>query len=442
MRIRAVCTLLLLAITLGSAGCGGAPAATPTAALPIPQAPTLTPRPALVTPTPIGAAVTTPTGGPKPTQPPGAATPVASPVTTAPVPTAGSTPPAGKVLPMQSPEYGTQVFLWWQPMTTDRDLKLVKDGGFTWVKQNFSWIDIEGAGKGALDWSESDRIVEAARRYGLDIVARVDKEPEWARKGATKGPVANYADYGELLFQMATRYKGKIRAYEIWNEPNLGREWGGQADAVEYVKILKIAYERIKQADPGAAVVTGGLSPTTAWGENVPDEDFLKRMYVSGAKPYFDFLGVHAAGFKAPPETDPGEVASGALKQYCAWEKECARIYVFRHVEDLRRIMVENGDSAKQMMVLEFGWDSDNRTDSLYKWHYVTEETKADYIVRAFQYAKKNWSPWMGAMTVIYIAKPDWTDKNEEYWWSITYPDGRLRPAYTKFKEWRAQGSP
>jgi hypothetical protein len=285
-------------------------------------------------------------------------------------------------------------------------------------------------------------VVDAIRGYGLDIVARVDKEPEWARKGATKGPVASYADYGEFVFQMATRYKGKIRAYEIWNEPNLGREWGGQADAVEYVKILKIAYERIKQADPGAAVVTGGLSPTTAWGENVPDEDFLKRMYVSGAKPYFDFLGVHAAGFKAPPETDPGEVASGALKQYCAWEKECARIYVFRHVEDLRRIMVDNGDSAKQMMVLEFGWDSDNRTDSLYKWHYVTEETKADYIVRAFQYAKKNWSPWMGAMTVIYIAKPDWTDKNEEYWWSITYPDGRLRPAYTKFKEWRAQGSP
>ena len=62
-------------------------------------------------------------------------------------------------------------------------------------------------------------------------------------------------------------------------------------------------------------------------------------------------------------------MANGSLKQYCAWEKECARIYVFRHVEDLRKIMVDNGDSGKQVMVLEFGWDSDNRPDSLYKWH-------------------------------------------------------------------------
>ncbi len=433
MKVRVVSLIVLLAVTFAAAGCGGAPSATPTAALPILQVPTQTPRSAGATPTSIGATVATPASGPTATLPPAAPTAV---------PTASGPVATGKVLRMQSPEYGAQVFLWWQPATTDRDLKLVKDGGFTWVKQNFSWVDIEGAAKGALDWSESDRVVDAIRENGLDIVARVDKEPTWAKKGATKGPVASYADYGDFLFKMATRYKGKIRAYEIWNEPNLGREWGGQADAVEYVKMLKIAYERIKQADPQAAVVTAGLSPTTAWGENVPDEDFLKRMYVAGAKPYFDFLGAHAAGYKAPPETDPAAVANGSLKQYCAWEKECARIYVFRHVEDLRKIMVDNGDAGKQVMVLEFGWDSDNRPDSLYKWHYVTEDVKADYIVRAFKYAKANWSPWMGAMTVIYIAKPDWTDKNEEYWWSITYPDGRVRPAYTKFKEWRAKGSP
>ena len=381
--------------------------------VPQPQGPTATPRALLVTPTPLGGS-----------------NPSSTPV------------PAGKVLRMQSPEYGVQVFLWWQHATTDRDLALAKDGGFTWIKQNFSWIDIEGAGKGALDWSEADRIVDKAREYGLDIVARVDKEPEWARKGAVKGPVANYADYGDFVYQMASRYKGKIRAYEIWNEPNLGREWGGQADAVEYVKMLKVAYERIKQADPKAAVVTAGLSPTTAWGVNVPDEDFLKRMYVSGAKPYFDFLGAHAAGYKAPPETDPAEVASGALKQYCAWEKECARIYVFRHVEDLRKIMVENDDAGKQVMVLEFGWDSDNRAESLYKWHYVPEETRGDYVVRAYQYAKKNWSPWMGAMTLIYVAKPDWTQANEEYWWSITSPDGTPAPGVHPVQGMAEPGKP
>jgi hypothetical protein len=340
---------------------------------------------------------------------------------------------------MQSPEYGVQVFLWWQPETTDRDLQLAKDAGFTWIKQNFSWIDIEGAKKGALDWNEADRIVEKAQEYGLDIVARVDKEPEWARKGASKGPVADYNDYGDFLFQMATRYRGKIHAYEVWNEPNKAEEWGGkQADAVEYVKMLKVAYQRIKQADPKAIVVSAGLTPTTAGEPHVPDDLFLKRMYVAGAKPYFDVLGAHGPGFKAPPETDPAEIASGKLKQYCPWGdlKLCARVWCFRHVEDLRKIMVDNGDSAKQIMILEFGWDTDARQDSPYKWHAVTEQEQADYIVRAYQYAKEHWAPWIGVMSLIYIAKPDWTENDEQYWWSITYPDGRVRPAYTRFKQW------
>jgi polysaccharide biosynthesis protein PslG len=432
MKSRLVAGLCLAGLLAALGGCGSTP--TP-AGTPLPTktlAPTLTPvSQPLTTPDPA-----TPTASVA-TAPTASTTPTPAPARTA-APQATPTPLPSRVPRMQSPEYGVQVFLWWQPMTTDRDLKLAKDAGFSWIKQNFSWVDMEGAKKGALDWTESDRIVAKAAQYGLDIIARVDKAPGWASKGAAKNqPMANYGDYGDFVAAMAARYKGKIRAYEIWNEPNLGREWGSQADAVEYVKLLKVAYERIIQADPKATIISAGLSPTTSWGENVPDEDFLKRMYVSGARPYFDVLGAHAAGYKAPPETDPADLVNGKANQYCAWGTECARIYVFRHLEDLRKIMVDNSDGSKQVAVVEFGWDSDNRTDSVYKWHYVSEDVKADYIVRAFQYAKGNWAPWIGAMTVIYIPKADWTIQNEEYWWSITNPDGTPRPAYTKFKQWR-----
>jgi hypothetical protein len=54
---------------------------------------------------------------------------------------------------MTSPDFGVQAFLWWQPEAADRDLGLVKDAGFRWVKQLFSWQDIEGAGKGQFDWT-------------------------------------------------------------------------------------------------------------------------------------------------------------------------------------------------------------------------------------------------------------------------------------------------
>jgi hypothetical protein len=54
--------------------------------------------------------------------------------------------------------------------------------------------------------------------------------------------------------------------------------------------------------------------------------------------------------------------------------------------------------------------------------------------VRALQYAKKNWSPWIGMMTVIYIPAPTWTANDEQYHWSIANPDGSLRPAYGAIK--------
>jgi len=57
--------------------------------------------------------------------------------------------------------------------------------------------------------------------------------------------------------------------------------------------------------------------------------------------------------------------------------------------------------------------------------------------VRAYQYAKEHWSPWIGLMSLIYIADPDWTEEDEQYWWAITYPDypeTRVRLAYEMLK--------
>src|SRR5438445_9281066 len=92
--------------------------------------------------------------------------------------------------------------------------------------------------------------------------------------------------------------------------------------------------------------------------------------------------------------------------------------------------MVANGDQGKRVAMLEFGWTSDNRPNSTYAWHAVTEEEKADYFVRAYEYAKKSWQPWVGAMSAIYVADPSWTKDDEQYYWSITNPDGTTRPAY------------
>jgi GH35 family endo-1,4-beta-xylanase len=336
---------------------------------------------------------------------------------------------------------GVQVHLWGYPETTERDLRLAREAGFTWVKQLFPWAFIEGDGKGRFEWQEPDRIVEAVNRAGLKLIVRLDMQPAWARADRVfpiVGPPDRLADWGDFIYALSTRYKGRIAAYQIWNEPNLAREWGGRPpNAAEYVRLLQVAYQAVKLGDPDALVITAGLSPTTDLSDNArADVVYLQEMYDAGAKGYFDLLGVNAAGFKAPPEADPAVVARDpTLTNHDPSKEELRRAYSFRHVEDLRAVMERNGDGERKIAILEMGWTSDPRPDSPYHWHSVSEQEKADYLVRAIKYAREHWQAWLGPMIVWTLADPAWKPEQEQVYWAITDPDGHPRPAYEALRQ-------
>lgn len=337
---------------------------------------------------------------------------------------------------LASPEYGMQAFLWWNEEIAQRDLQLIRDADFTWVKQNVGWRDVEGAAKGAFNWYFTDRIVAEAEQLGLNVLFRLDHEPLWAMppEGDSSGnsPPGNPQDFGDFCHALAGRYRGRVRAYQVWNEPNLAREWGGRPpDPARYVELLKACYVGIKTADPDALVVSAGLAPTgNTPPEAIPDIEYLIAMYEAGAAPYFDLLGVHAPGYKAPPEVSPEEAAASA-------DYGGQRFFCFRHVEDARAVMLRYGDSDKQIAILEMGWTTDPLHPN-YAWFAVSEEQKADYLLRAFRYAREHWSPWIGLMTVIAIADPNWTENDEMFWWAITdpcWPETCVRPAYEALRE-------
>ena len=169
----------------------------------------------------------------------------------------------------------------------------------------------------------------------------------------------------------------------------------------------------------------------------MPDDMFYDQMYQAmggNSNGYFDALGVHGAGYAAPPELDPQEAVNNA--KYGGY-----RFFAFRHVEDIRRIMEQYGDSGKKIVLLEFGWTSDP-VNAAYKWHGadagIDEAVKADYLKRAYQYAAQNW-PWVGLMNLLSMPNGDWlNDGNpqdeEQYWWAIMeasqIPETQWRPAY------------
>ncbi|HRE48302.1 MAG TPA: hypothetical protein PLD47_11295 [Aggregatilineales bacterium] len=322
--------------------------------------------------------------------------------------------------------YGVHAFLWWDETTRVRDLEFIRQMRFQYVKQIFGWKDIFPAPNLPAAWTHADVLMDEADYRGIQVIARLGKPPESAIRPAGHAlemPPFDETAFGEFCGAVAARYKGRIKGYQVWNEPNLDREWGDRPpNAAAYVKLLAACHTAIKRVDPAAVVITAGLAPTGTWTEQaIPDDIYLKAMYAAGAAGYYDVLGVNAPGYKSPPETAPDDPALNGQR----WQ-------AFRHVEDIRQIMRDQGEGHKQIAILEMGWTVDDR-DTIttptgevipnpYRWHAVTESEQADYLVRAYDYAGKHWRPWISLMITIYIADISWTAENEEYWWALTLP--------------------
>lgn len=329
--------------------------------------------------------------------------------------------------------YGIQTFLWWDEGDAGKHLDLVRLMSFSHFKQTFAWSDLEPL-PGIWDWQQADRILAEAKRRNLSIIARLGRVPAWARPNGSDHSVGSAHDtppadldaWSAYCLTLAQRYRGEIAAYQIWNEPNLSREWGNlRPSAAAYVAVLAACSEAIRQADPAAIIISAGLAPTGTHDDSaVPDDIFLDHMYRQDFQRHIDVVGVHAPGFAAP-EIGPDD------------DEAPHRWFTFRRVEDLRKLMLRYNDGQRQMAIMEFGYTTDT-LDPIYSWFGVTEAEQADYLYRAYEYAIANWRPWIGLMTLIYLPDPNWRHEDEEYWWSVIEPDSGLpRPAYIKLANMR-----
>ena len=324
--------------------------------------------------------------------------------------------------PFASLTYAVQAFLWWDEAAADLDLHLTRLMSFSHVKQTFAWRDLEPA-KGEWHWALADHILDDIEATGLQLIARLGQPPAWAQSRATAptviAPPRDLSEWAHFCGAVAYRYRGRIAAYQIWNEPNLSREWGGlKPDAAAYVELLSACSGAIREADPEAILISAGLAPTGNMDDNaIRDDIFLDQMYRHDFQRHIDVVGAHAPGFAAPeigPDDDP----------------ERGRWFTFRRVEDLRKIMLRYNDEARQMAILEFGYTTDSFNED-YSWFAVSESQQAEYLLRAYEYAIGHWRPWIGLMTLIYLPDSSWREEDEEFWWSVINPvTGRSRPAY------------
>jgi hypothetical protein len=290
---------------------------------------------------------------------------------------------------------GLQVHYFGQPR--DRLLALTKDIGFTWTKQQVVWRDIETA-KGQYAWGELDAIVNDANAAGIKILLSVVKSPKFLTPtGTDDGTPRDPRDFGDFMRAITTRYKGKVAAYELWNEANLAGETGNRINPGFYVELLEAGYLGVKSVDPTCIVVLGALSPTGVNDINLAVDDtiYLEQLFQYNGgevRNYYDVLGAHPYGMSNPPETLWSEGNPGPEKKYYNDDS-----FYFRRFEAHHRIMERYGDGDKQIWLTEWGWGSDFRPDGYDQFNTITEEMRADYVVRAIRMSRERY-PWMGVM--------------------------------------------
>ncbi len=313
----------------------------------------------------------------------------------------------------------------------DRTVRMAHDAGIVWAKQQFSWEEIEKR-KNLFDWDKADQIVAVFEKYGLQIIARLDRPPAWARKdkAVTQTPPDNFDDYGDFVDAFVRRYRGRIHYIQIWNEPNIYPEWGNQpVDPAGYVRLLQTAYRRAKSANSNVRVLSAPLAITTPGERWSPDTNdwramddlvFLDAMYKMGAKDYFDILSANAFGLRAGPEEAPDP------KQLN-----------FQRVVLARRVMETYGDTNKAVWINEYGWNAspaDLNKDKVI-WGRVSEEQQADYTLRGIALARADWN-WIGAFNIWFFRQVgDITPDRSDYYFRMVDIDFTPRLVYKRIKD-------
>ncbi|MCZ7538676.1 MAG: LysM peptidoglycan-binding domain-containing protein [Anaerolineae bacterium] len=398
----------------------------------------------------VGQRIRIPSGAPaQPVTPvPVSATPL--PTTVAATP-AATTAPAATVMPAATPTpgmpqntatnvgfaYGIQLHL--PNQNVPQVIQAASALDVTWVKQQIEWAIYE-ANAGNINWAPLDEMVNAMDAAGFNILLSVGSAPGWARDSdQEKGPPTDYQTYANFIGQLAQRYKGKVDAYEIWNEQNLRREWNTPRgiSAASYVELLRLAYTAIKNADSSALVVTGGLAPT---GFNdgvnaIDDRVYLRQMYAAGVAEWSDAIGAHPNGWANPPDSTCCRNNRPAVP---AWDDHPS-FFFKQTLADYRQIMVENGDSGTFVWPTEFGWGSNDglNVEPPPEYAFVSFtslDEQASYILRGFQLGKE-----LGYIGPMFLWNLNFCPvvgvTGEQCLWSLLDPAGNPRPAYLTLRD-------
>ncbi len=243
---------------------------------------------------------------------------------------------------------------------------LMRRAGMTWVKAQARYPQ------------ETAPVIGAAHRRGFKILV------------GTVGPAGMVAQEGfeENFARWAARLAAAgADAIEVWNEPNIDREWhSGYISPEAYTRLLCTSYRAIKAANPNTLVIAAAPAPTGFFDQCTPsgcdDRMFLQRVYAAGGAECMDYLGVHYNFGATPPSAVSGHPADDG-RHHHSW-------YFLPQMQLYYNIF----GGTRQLFYTELGYASQEGVptfpDHLWWARETTNAQQAAWLAEAVQLARES----------------------------------------------------
>jgi hypothetical protein len=171
----------------------------------------------------------------------------------------------------------------------ERDFTLLARAGGSVLRVSIGWDDVEPAND-RFDFRFWDQVVALAEQRHVRLIPYVAYAPGWAVDGPAQDddrwrrPPRDARDFADVMEHLARRYQGRIRSWELWNEPDNADYWRGTV--AQYAELLRAGAAGVRRGDPGAQIVSGGLAGKV---------EFLQALFaLPGVAQAVDVVNLHA----------------------------------------------------------------------------------------------------------------------------------------------------
>jgi len=277
-----------------------------------------------------------------------------------------------------------------------KDLDLIRDGGFKFVRMDLGWGGIERE-KGTYNFERTgyDALTQSCVKRDIRILYILDYSNKLYESDRSVRTDAGRKAFAAFAQAAATRYKGKGILWEIWNEPNIKQFWTPQPSVDDYCKLVETTAPLVKKADPSGLLVAGATS-------GIPF-DWLEGCFKKGLLEWIDVLSVHPYRSQ-PPET--------VIKDYAR----------------LRELIRRYAPKDKKIPIISGEWGYSN-----INWNKarLSDEKQAQYLAREFLINLYQRIP----VSIWYDWKNDGTNPDErEHHFGTVMHDLKPKAAYTAAK--------